>query len=162
MARAAIRAGTLSAAGDALQRLPASVARPCTCVDPMRRAASTTPGQTVLSWGCSAITAHGVAAPITKPSPSARTPISPGILLTSTITSGFVRPVRSCTNRSVPPESTLPAPFALLSARTASSSVLGALYVNVAMFDSRHVASLVCLTRTDSPRGSVKCLFPEA
>ena len=45
VARAAISAGTLSAAGDALQRLPASVARPSICVEPIRLAASTTPGQ---------------------------------------------------------------------------------------------------------------------
>src|SRR5262249_31382471 len=45
VARAAISAGTLSAAGDALQRLPASDALPCTWVDPIRLAASTTPGQ---------------------------------------------------------------------------------------------------------------------
>ena len=45
VARAAISAGTLSAAGDALQRLPASDARPCTWVEPIRLVASTTPGQ---------------------------------------------------------------------------------------------------------------------
>jgi hypothetical protein len=44
VARAAISAGTLSAAGDALHRLPASDARPCTWVEPIRLAAST-PGQ---------------------------------------------------------------------------------------------------------------------
>ena len=48
VARAAISAGTLSAAGDALQRLPASDARPCTWVEPIRLAASTTPGQACL------------------------------------------------------------------------------------------------------------------
>src|SRR5277367_2917688 len=45
VARAAISAGTLSAAGEALQRLPASDARPCTWVEPIRLTASTTPGQ---------------------------------------------------------------------------------------------------------------------
>ena len=35
VARAAISAGTLSAAGEALQRLPASDARPCTWVEPI-------------------------------------------------------------------------------------------------------------------------------
>ena len=49
VARAAISAGTLSAAGDALQRLPASDARPCTWVEPIRLVASTTPGQARLS-----------------------------------------------------------------------------------------------------------------
>ncbi len=45
VAPAAIIAGTLSAAGEALQRLPASVARPWIWVEPIRLAASTTPGQ---------------------------------------------------------------------------------------------------------------------
>src|ERR1700726_231643 len=60
VARAAISAGTLSAAGDALQRLPASDARPCTCVEPIRLAASTTPGQARLRASHSPITAPGV------------------------------------------------------------------------------------------------------
>ena len=45
VAPAAIMAGTLSAAGEALQRLPASVARPWIWVEPIRSMASTTPGQ---------------------------------------------------------------------------------------------------------------------
>ena len=45
VARAAISAGTLSAAGEALHRLPASEARPWIWVEPIRLAASTTPGQ---------------------------------------------------------------------------------------------------------------------
>src|ERR1700732_1080123 len=67
VARAAISAGTLSAAGDALQRLPASDARPCTWVEPIRLAASTPPGQARCRAALSPITAPGVAAPTTKP-----------------------------------------------------------------------------------------------
>ena len=42
-------AGTLSAAGDALHRLPTSVARPCIWSEPIKLAASTNPGQAALS-----------------------------------------------------------------------------------------------------------------
>ena len=66
VARAAISAGTLSAAGDALQRLPASDARPCTWVEPIRLAASTTPGQACCKAWHSPITAPGVDAPMTS------------------------------------------------------------------------------------------------
>src|ERR1700719_923054 len=59
VARAAISAGTLSAAGDALQRLPASDARPCTWVEPIRLALSTTPGQARRRASHSPITAPG-------------------------------------------------------------------------------------------------------
>ncbi len=95
MALAAISAGTLSAAGEALQRLPASEARPCTCVEPIRFAASTTPGQAFTSGSHSPIAAPGVAAPITKPPSTSRMPINPGIFLVSMIRSGFTRPDRS-------------------------------------------------------------------
>src|SRR6266849_2305717 len=44
IAPAAIRAGTLSAAGEALQRLPPMVARPLICMDPINFTPSTTPG----------------------------------------------------------------------------------------------------------------------
>ena len=67
MAPAATSAGTLSAAGEALQRLPAMVARPWTCVEPMRLAASTTPGQAFFSSACLAESAPETAAPILKP-----------------------------------------------------------------------------------------------
>src|ERR1700726_3022611 len=60
VARAAISAGTLSAAGDALQRLPASDARPWICVEPIRLAASTTPGQARCRASHLPITAPGV------------------------------------------------------------------------------------------------------
>ena len=66
-APAAIRAGTLSAAGEPLQRLPPMVARPWTWVEPIRLAASTTPGHTCLSCGCSFSSAPVTAAPMRKP-----------------------------------------------------------------------------------------------
>ena len=48
-ASAAISAGTLSAAGEALHRLPAAVARPCTWVEPISSTASTTPAASISS-----------------------------------------------------------------------------------------------------------------
>ena len=63
-APAAMSAGTLSAAGEPLHRLPPRVARPWTWVEPMRLAASITPGQTCLSRGCSLSSAPVTAAPI--------------------------------------------------------------------------------------------------
>ncbi len=57
-------AGTLSAAGEPLQRLPPSEQRPCTWVEPIRLAASTRPGQSLESAGCSLISAPVTAAPI--------------------------------------------------------------------------------------------------
>jgi hypothetical protein len=59
VARAAISAGTLSAAGDALQRLPARLARPWIWVEPIRLAASTTPGQACRNAWHSPISAPG-------------------------------------------------------------------------------------------------------
>ena len=67
VARAAISAGTLSAAGEALHRLPASDARPWIWVEPIRFAASTIPGQACRRRACSPITAPEVAAPMMKP-----------------------------------------------------------------------------------------------
>ncbi len=52
-------AGTLSAAGEPLQRLPPAEARPWTWVEPIRLTASSTPGQTLPKRGCSASTAPG-------------------------------------------------------------------------------------------------------
>ena len=70
MAPAATIAGTLSPAGEPLQRLPPADARPCTCLEPIRLIASSTPGQTLpkLLWSCSAM--PETAAPMRKP-PSA-------------------------------------------------------------------------------------------
>src|SRR6185295_10787276 len=61
---AATSAGTQSAAGEALHRLPPAEARPWTWVEPIRLIASTTPGQALRRVSCSPITAAGVAAPI--------------------------------------------------------------------------------------------------
>ena len=66
VARAAISGGTLSAAGEALHRLPASDARPWIWVEPIRFAPSTMPGQACRRRACSPITAPEVAAPMTK------------------------------------------------------------------------------------------------
>ena len=49
LAPAATSAGTLSAAGEALQRLPTMVQRPCICFEPISFAASTTPGHAFFS-----------------------------------------------------------------------------------------------------------------
>ena len=67
LALAAISAGTLSAAGEPLHRLPPMVARPWICVEPIRLAASTIPGHTDLSLGCSLSSAPVTAAPTRKP-----------------------------------------------------------------------------------------------
>ena len=69
-APAAISAGTLSAAGEPLHRLPPMVARPWIWVEPIRLAASTTPGHTALSLACSLSSAPVTAAPTRKPPPS--------------------------------------------------------------------------------------------
>ena len=68
-APAAISAGTLSAAGEPLHRLPPMVARPWIWVEPIRLAASTTPGHTDLSLACSLSSAPVTAAPMRKPPP---------------------------------------------------------------------------------------------
>ena len=126
IAPAAYSAGTLSAAGEALHRLPASEQRPWICVEPIRSSASTTPGQALFMPACSSTTAPGVAAPTTKPPPSSRMPMMPGIFLVSTIRSGFSRPDRICTRRSVPPDRTFARPEAPANSLTASSTVEGA------------------------------------
>ncbi len=101
-------------------------ARPWTWVDPIRVAASTTPGQAAPSAGCSPSAAPGVAAPMTKLSPSRRTPMTPGTRLRSTIVAGFTRPLRSCTIRSVPPASARAAAPPAASALAAASALSGA------------------------------------
>src|SRR5208282_6709572 len=71
---------------------------------------------------------------MTKWAPSSRMPIIPGILLVSTINSGFIRPDRSCTSRSVPPASTLAMPEAPAKILTASSTLVGAAKLRLGMF----------------------------
>jgi hypothetical protein len=126
VARAAMTAGTLSAAGDALHKLPASEQRPWTCVEPIRSEPSTMPGQACSSPAWPDSMTPGVAAPMTKKPSSSRMPIMPGIRLVSTISSGFSRPLRSCTSRSVPPDITFARPLAPAKILTASSTLVGA------------------------------------
>ena len=95
VARAAISGGTLSAAGEALHRLPASDARPWIWVEPIRFAPSTMPGQACRRRACSPITAPEVAAPMMNTPSSSRMPKIPGICLVSTICAGFIRPDRN-------------------------------------------------------------------
>ena len=127
-APAAMSAGTLSAAGEPLQRLPPSVARPCTWVEPIRLAASTTPGHTCLSRGCSFSSAPVTAAPMRQPPFSSVTVRVSRILLMSTISSGSTMSARIWTRRSVPPASTRASPLAPASRATAPSSDSGASY----------------------------------
>src|SRR5262245_25103205 len=127
-APAAMRAGTLSAAGEPLHRLPPRVARPWTCVDPMRLAASITPGQTFPSVGCSLSSAPVTAAPTRNPPRSSTMERVSRIFLMSTMSSGSRMSERIWTRRSVPPASTRASPLALASRATASSSVSGASY----------------------------------
>ena len=110
IAPAAIIAGTLSAAGEALHRLPTIVARPWIWVEPIRSTASTTPGHILLTSGCSPSSAPVTAAPMRKPPFSAVISWTSGIRFTSTTSSGSIMPARSCTRRSVPPASTRASP----------------------------------------------------
>src|SRR5437870_3490049 len=127
-APAAMSAGTLSAAGEPLQRLPPRVARPCTCVEPMRFAASTTPGQTCLSFACSFSSAPVTAAPMRQPPFSSVTARVSGIFLMSTISSGSTISARIWTRRSVPPASTRVSPVAPASRATAPVNDSGSSY----------------------------------
>src|SRR5262245_6296639 len=121
-------AGTLSAAGEPLHRLPPSVARPWTWVEPMRFAASTTPGHTSLSRGCSFSSAPVTAAPMRHPPPSSRMARVSGIRLMSTISSGSTTSARIWTSRSGPPASTRASPVAPASSATAPFTESGASY----------------------------------
>src|SRR6266404_4664579 len=127
-APAAMSAGTLSAAGEPLQRLPPRVARPCTWVDPMRFAASTTPGHAFLSRACSFSSAPVTAAPMRQLPFSSVTARVSLIFLMSTIRSGSRTSARIWTRRSVPPASTLASPCAEASRATAPSNESGASY----------------------------------
>ena len=110
LAPAAISAGTLSAAGEPLHRLPPMVARPWICVEPIRLAASTTPGHTALSLGCSLSSAPVTAAPTRKPPASSLIWRVSAMPLMSTSSTGSITSVRICTSRSVPPASTRASP----------------------------------------------------
>ena len=128
VAPAATSAGTLSAAGEALHRLPPADARPWICLEPIRLMASTTPGQAFFSAACSPISAPETAAPIRKtPAFSSMVIISAIFLMSTTMVPGFTKPARIWTRRSVPPARIRPAPLAATMAATASSIVFGAL-----------------------------------
>ena len=60
-------AGTVSAAGEALQRLPPMEARPWIWVEPMSSAASTKPGHIAFNSGCSPSSAPLTAEPTRNP-----------------------------------------------------------------------------------------------
>ena len=127
-APAATSAGTESAAGEALHRLPPGEARPWTWVEPIRLIASTTPGQAFLSFLCSPITAAGVAAPMVKlPLVSVMLTIS-GIFLTSMMTPGAAMPAFICTSKSVPPARIRPLPLAPANRLAASRTFFATLY----------------------------------
>src|SRR5438445_5995962 len=81
---------------------------------------------------------------MTKRSPSSRIPISPGILLVSTIKSGLTRPDRSCTSRSVPPASILAVPDAPARILTASSTVVGAAKFTLGIFAPEFALAHFC------------------
>ena len=87
-AAAAISAGTVSAAGDALQRLPARDALPWIWVEPMSSADSTTPGHIDFAAVCSPSSAPVTAAPMTSTPPSWRISVVSLIRLMSTTRSG--------------------------------------------------------------------------
>ena len=78
VAPAATKAGTLSAAGEALHILPVMVARPWIWVEPIRLAASTTPGQSFFRALCSPSSVAGTAAPMRKP-PAFRRDLAQGL-----------------------------------------------------------------------------------
>ena len=126
VAPAAISAGTLSAAGEALHRLPPSVARPRIWIEPISLAPSTMPGHAALKPSCSMISMPVTAAPRRKrPFSSAISRIS-AMFLMSTSTAGSTKSARIWINRSVPPASTFAAPPASASSRVAASSDAGA------------------------------------
>ena len=125
IAPAAIMAGTVSAAGEALHRLPPTVARPLTWIDPIRFAPSTTPGHTFPNSLFSTSTMQGTAAPKRYAPLSDTIEVISGMPLMSTTSSGSTRPPRIWISRSVPPASTLACPLAPASSATAASAVLG-------------------------------------
>ena len=117
----------MSAAGDALTRLPASVARFRIWTEPTTAAASASAATSRRMTGWAAISVIVVVAPMTSPpSAPARIPgASSGTRFTSTTTDGAYDPSRSRMTRSVPPASTR-APLPCSTSRsTASASVAG-------------------------------------
>jgi len=99
-------AGPVSAAGEALHRLPPTEARPWIWVDPIRSIDSTSPGHSRATSRDSTIAAAGTAAPSQSSSSPSSSRVVSGMRFTSTNSRGALRPERSCTRRSVPPAST--------------------------------------------------------
>ena len=122
----------LQAGAEKLKQLQQLVARLRTWTEPMRFAASTTPGHAAASSASSFNAVQGVAAPIAKPSPWRRTPDSFSMRLRSMIADGSSRSERNCTIRSVPPASGI-ARGSTASKAIASSSVFGAWKASVAI-----------------------------
>jgi hypothetical protein len=126
IAPAAMSAGTLSAAGEALHTLPPTVARPFTWIEPMSFTASATPGHALAKASCSTSSIALVAAPKRNAPSSVVTVVISGMCFTSTSNSGWTRPERICTSRSVAPASTRAWPFAAASSATAAETLFGA------------------------------------
>ena len=84
----AINAGTLSPAGEALQRLPPNEALPCICSEPINLKASRTPGQLLPKSSSSSKTAPATAAPIVYDPLSLLISFNSFIFLISIIVSG--------------------------------------------------------------------------
>src|SRR5262249_37520174 len=152
-APAAMRAGTLSAAGEPLHRLPPRVARPWIWVEPTRFAASTTPGHTCRSRGCSLSSAPVPAAPMRQPPLSSVIARVSGMRLMSTIRSGSTMSARIWTRRSVPPASTRASPVAPASSATAPLNESGASYRMVSSSASSVMSGEVCGVEAVHPRG---------
>ena len=123
-------AGTVSAAGDALHTLPASVARLRICTEPTTAAASAKAGACRRTSGSAATSVMTVVAPITRlpPSPTRIPGASSGTRLTSTTRLGASEPSRSRITRSVPPARTRASGPRSASRATASASDAGRAY----------------------------------
>ena len=124
----AMSAGTVSAAGDPLQRLPPSDARPWICIEPISSAASTTPGNIARSSECWEISQQLTAAPIRTSSRSTSMRASSGINLTSTMRWAAGGRWWSWTRRSVPPARIRFSELVSARRRSASSTLRGAAY----------------------------------
>ena len=126
VAPAATSPGTLSAAGEPLQRLPTSVARPCTWVEPTSSIPSTTPGQSATSAAFAPSSAPETATPICQPPSFVRViAFTPSIFFRSIRSSGVTIPARSCTRTSVPPARNRVTPAASAANAEAASNVEG-------------------------------------
>ena len=117
----------MSAAGEALTRFPASVARFRIWTEPTTAAASASAAMSRRITGWAPISVIVVVAPMrSPPSAVARIPgASSGTRFTSTTTDGAYDPSRSRITRSVPPASTRASPPCRTSRSTASARVAG-------------------------------------